>query len=100
MRRPQSDDCSSSDEDEQTDIESCFDTNKEDDSDTNPTDIDTDIEEYDEVDLSWLHEDDEDHPPEYYLQQEDDFDESEFANEDYKANSSKLLNRIEERYYR
>lgn len=39
MRPPQPDDCSSSDEDEQTDIESCFDT------DTNPTDIDTDAEE-------------------------------------------------------
>jgi hypothetical protein len=100
MRHPQPDDCSSSDEDELTDIESCFDTDKDSGSDTNPTEVDTDVEEDDEADLSWLCDEDEDHPPEYYLQQLDDFDESEFTSEDYSENSINLLDLIEERWNR
>jgi hypothetical protein len=100
MRPPQPDDCSSSDEDEQTDIESCFDTDEDSGSDTNLTDDDTDTKEDDEADLSWLYEEDEDYPPEYYIKQQDDFDESEFASEDYSAGSTNLLDRIEERWCR
>jgi hypothetical protein len=68
MRRPQSDDGFSSDESEQTDIESCFDTDDERDSDTNLIDLDTNLLDGDDEDLSWLYEDDQDHPPGYYLQ--------------------------------
>jgi hypothetical protein len=67
MHRPQPDDCSSSNEDEQTDIESCFDRDEDSDTETNPTDVDTD--------------EDEDYPLKYYLKQQDDFDESEFTSE-------------------
>lgn len=48
-------DCSSPDEHEQTDIESCFDKDEDSVSDTNPTDTDTDIEANNEADLSWLY---------------------------------------------
>jgi hypothetical protein len=99
MRRPQPNDCSSSDEDEQTDIESCFDTDDESESVTNMTEVDTDVEEDDEADLLWLYEEDEDYPLEYYLKQLDGFDESEFANKDYSEKSANLLNRIEEQWY-
>jgi hypothetical protein len=54
MGHSQPDGRSSFDENEQTDIKSCFDTYGDRDSNTNLTDIDTDVEEDDE---------DEDHPP-------------------------------------
>ena len=41
---------------------------------------------------------DKDHPPEYYLNQEDEFDESEYMAEDYSDGSSLLLDYIEERF--
>jgi hypothetical protein len=100
MPRPQPVDCSSSDEDEQTDIESCFDADGDSNPDTTPTDVNTDIEEDNETDLLWLYRDDEDHPPEYYLEQEDDFNESEFANEDYGDKSTNLLDGMKERWDR
>jgi len=55
MGHSQPDDRSSFDENERTNIKSCFDTDEDRDSNTNLTDIDTDIEEDDE---------DEYHPPE------------------------------------
>jgi hypothetical protein len=97
---PQSKSSSSGDSD-RSDIESCFDTDDEGEtgSDTNPTDIDTDVEGEGELNISWTIEEDKDHPPEYYLNQEE-FDEAEDANEDYKDNSIVLLDGIEERWHR
>jgi hypothetical protein len=60
-------DCSSDDSHE-SNIESCFDT-KDEESDTN-------TEEDDEANISWLLDEDKDHPPKYYLNQENEFDES------------------------
>jgi hypothetical protein len=103
-RRRQLSPTSSSDESDGTDLESCFDTEDEageTDSDTNPTDCDTDVEGGDEVSgMSVIDEDeDKDHPPEYYLNQEDEFDESEYMDEDYSDNSCLLLDFIEERFF-
>lgn len=42
---------------------------------------------------------DKDYPPEYYLNQEDEFDESEYMAEDYSDNSCLLLDCIEERFF-
>ena len=74
-----------------SDRESCFDVEDkvwDGDSDTNPTDVDTDVEG-----------EDEDHPPEYYLNLEDD-SESNDEIEDYKDNSLRLIDGIEQRFYR
>lgn len=63
MRRHQVALSSSSDDSDRSDLESCFDTEDEvgeTDSDTNPTDVDTDIEGEDEADVSWITEEDKD----------------------------------------
>jgi hypothetical protein len=94
---------SSSDDSDASELESCFDAEdevEETDSNTNLTDVDTDIEGEDETDVSWKIEEDKDYPPEYYLNQEEEFDEFEDANEDYKDNSILLLNGIEEQWNR
>jgi hypothetical protein len=94
---------SSSDDSDALELESCFDTEDEvgeTDSNTNPTDVDTDIEGEDKADVSWMIEEDKDYPLEYYLDQEEEFDEFEDANEDYKDNSILLLDGIEERWNR
>ena len=93
---------SSSDDSDASELESCFDREDEveTDSNTNPTDVDTDIEEEDKADVSSMIEEDKDYPPEYYLDQEEEFDEFEDANEDYKDNSVLLLDGIEERWNR
>ena len=83
-------DCSSDNGDESEDEES--------DPDTNPTDVDTDVEGDNRADISWLLDENKDHPPEYYLNQEDEFDESEYMDEDYSDNSCLLLDFIEERF--
>jgi len=67
MRPPQPNDCSSSDENEQTDIKSCFDMNKASVSDTNLTDVNSNVKKDNEADLLWLYKEDKDYPPEYYL---------------------------------
>ncbi|KAI9764096.1 MAG: hypothetical protein M1840_008901 [Geoglossum simile] len=86
MRCRQPADCSSNDSNG-SDIESCFDNeDEESDPDTNLTDVDTDVERDGGADLSWLLNKDKDHPPEYYLNQEDEFNEFEFMNEDYSDN--------------
>jgi hypothetical protein len=51
----------------------------------------------DKADVSWMIEEDKDYPLEYYLDQEEEFDEFEDANEDYKDNGI-LLDGIEERW--
>lgn len=68
--------------------------------DTNPTDVDTDIKGGGEADISWISEEDKDFPPEYYLNQEEDLDESDDKNEDYADGSILLLDGIEERWHR
>jgi len=103
MRRRQPAVDSSSDDD--TDTESCFDTGHEDsDPDTNHTDTDTDIEPDDDADdnadISWLVEQDNVHPPEYYINQENEFDEAEFDTEDYKDNTVLLFDVMTGRWYR
>jgi hypothetical protein len=70
MRRRQPAPSSSSDDSDASELESGFDTKDEvgeTDSDTNPTDVDTDIEEEDKADVLWMIEEDKDYPLEYYL---------------------------------
>ena len=96
MYRHQQADCSF-DNSNRSDIESCFDTkNEKSDPDTNLTDVDTDVEGDSRADISWLLDKNKDYLPEYYLNQEDEFDESEYINEDYSNNSCLLLYFIKE----
>lgn len=90
------------DDSDVSELESCFDTEDEveTDSDTNPMDVDIDIEGEDKANGSLKIEEDKDYPPEYYLDQEEEFDEFEDAKEDYKDNSILLLDGIEERWNR
>ena len=101
MRRRQSFD-SSSDEYEPTDSE----TEYHSDSETEPTDVDDNVDEVIEdvedvedvkglIDCAYLLAN-EVHPPEYYLKQMEEFDESEFTTKDYSDGTTHLLNRIEE----
>ena len=105
MRCHQPAGCSSSDDSDESDNESYFDTeDEESDPDTNPTDVDTDVEDTDvegdgEADAPWFLDEDKDHPPEYCHDQEDEFDKSEFMDEDYSDNSILLLDYIEERWH-
>jgi hypothetical protein len=39
------------------------------------------------------------HPPEYYIQQLEEFDESEYTKQDYSDRSTQLLDRIEGQWY-
>lgn len=64
----------------------------------------TDVETYDDEDgeqgegvedQAWPFADD-NRPPEHYLQQLETFDEIEYTKEDYKENSARLLDRIED----
>jgi hypothetical protein len=50
--------------------------------------------------MTWITEEDRDYPPEYYLNQEEDLDESDDENEDYADNSILFFDGIEERWYR
>ena len=100
MSRHKAVDCSSPDDSDDSDTESCFDTeDEESEPDTDPAVDDTDAEGDDEMDTSWLLEEDKDHPPEYYLNQEDGFDEEDYMKEDYSPNSTLLLNVIEDRWH-
>ncbi|KAH0552930.1 hypothetical protein GP486_006872, partial [Trichoglossum hirsutum] len=83
-----------------SDIKSCFDTEDEkSDPNTNLTDVDTDVEGDSGADISWLLDENKDHSPEYYLNQEDEFNESEYINEDYSDNSCLLLDFIKEWFF-
>jgi hypothetical protein len=71
-------------------------------SDTDLTEAETssgeDTRESEGVDeQAWLFADD-DHSPEHYLRQLETFDEAEYAKEDYKPSSTRLLDRIEEQW--
>jgi hypothetical protein len=103
MRRRQPAPGSSSNNSDALGLESCFDTEDEvgeTDSNTNLTDVDTDIEGENKADVLWMIEEDKDHLLEYYLNQEEEFNEFKDANKDYKDNSILLLNGIEERWNR
>lgn len=67
---------------------------------TVPMDVDTDIEGDDEVDMAWMAGEENAHPPEYYLDQEDNPDESEDEDEDYGDGSLLLLDMIEGQFDR
>ena len=92
---------SSSDEYELTDSETEYHSGSE----TEPTDVDDDVDEVIEdvedaeglIDCAYLLAD-EVHPPEYYLKQMEEFDESEFTTEDYSDGTTHLLDRIEEQW--
>lgn len=85
-----------------SDGDSCFDEEEEprgSGSDTNATDVDTDVEGEDEVGMPYITQEDEDHPPEYYRNLEED-PESDDENEDYKEGSLSLIDGMEERFHR
>ena len=85
-----------------SDGDSCFDKEDESwgsDSDTNTTDVDTDVEVEDKIDMPWITQEDEDQPPEYYRNLEEE-PESDDENEDYKEGSLSLINGMEERFQR
>jgi hypothetical protein len=91
---------SSSDEYELTDSETEYHSGSE----TEPTDVDDDVDEViedvqdvDGLDCVYLLAD-EVHPPEYYLKQMEEFDESEFTTQDYSDGTTRLLDRIEEQW--
>ena len=94
---------SSDDNSETSEIESCFNTEdeqEETDIDTKPTDVDTDVDGNDEADLAWIAGKYNAYLPEYYLDHENDSDESVGEDEDYSDNSILLLDMIEVRFYR
>lgn len=62
------------------------------DSETDLTDVDA-FAGKDDGDEAWLCPN-EDHPPAYYLQQLESFDDQEYTNQDYKDSSTRLLNRM------
>lgn len=99
MRRREVTDCSSADDVDGSDTES----DEASDPDTDLTDIDSDVDRDDNEDLSLLldgMQDGEDYPPKYYLNQEDEFVESDYDKEDYSKNSVLLFNVIEDRWLR
>ncbi|KAI9761351.1 MAG: hypothetical protein M1840_001975 [Geoglossum simile] len=100
MRYCQPIDCSSSGDSNRSDIESCFDSkDEESDQDINPTNVNTDIEGDNRTDILWLLDEDKNHLLEYYLNQEDEFDESQYMGEHYSDNSCLLLDFIEEQFF-
>jgi hypothetical protein len=111
MRRRESTPSSSSSDGDGADIESCFDVKNEQektDADTDPTDVDTDVDDIDDVeggddaDLAWIAGEDNANPPEYYLDQENNSDESEDEDEDedYMDTTVALLDMIEAQFDR
>ncbi|KAF1964356.1 hypothetical protein BU23DRAFT_585611 [Bimuria novae-zelandiae CBS 107.79] len=87
--RPNSDADDGVDSDtDSTDVDASADEGDEDD------DEDEDNDEDEDEDEAWLSPN-EDHPPEYYLQQLETFDEQDYTKEDYKDSSTSLIDRIE-----
>lgn len=70
---------------------------------TEPTDVGTDVDSDDEADLpdlEWLAGEANAYPPEYYLDQENNSDESEDEDEDYSDGSLRLLVMIKGNFHR
>ena len=61
--------------------------------------FDTDFDGGAEIDLKWIAGEENSHPPEYYLDQEDDSDGSEDEDEDYSVGSLLLLDMIEGQFH-
>jgi len=105
-RRQQPTPSSSSSDSDGSDIESCFDIGdeqEETDAETELTDVDTDVDGDDEADLpdlEWLAREGNAHPPKYYLDQENNSDESEDEDEDYSDGSLLLLDMIKGNFHR
>lgn len=84
--------------DDDTDAGSYFDTkDKDSDPDTSPIDTNTNVEPDDDAKASWLVEQDNVYPPEYYINQENEFNKAEFDTKDYKDNTLLLFNIIKGR---
>jgi hypothetical protein len=102
MRRRQPAAVLSSDDD--TDDESCFDIEDEaSNPGTDHTDTESETEnvvKLDKTDAQWLFPQEDAHPPEYYRQQEEDFDEGEYDIEDYAPNSVLLFDVMKGRWLR
>lgn len=84
-----------------SDSDSCFDEEskpQESDSNTSVAENDSDVE-IEEKKILGVTQDLVDHPPEYYLNLEDD-PESDDENEDYQKGSLSLLDGMEERFHR
>jgi hypothetical protein len=102
MRRQQPTPISSSSDSDGSDIESYFDTRdkqEKTDAETEPTDVDTDVDGDDDADLpdlEWIAGEENALPPEYYLEQEDNSNESKDKDKDYKASTLLQLDRIED----
>jgi hypothetical protein len=102
MRRRQLTPSSSSSDSDGSDIESCFDIEDgHDDTNTEATNADTNIKagDYNEADLAWIAGEDNAYPPEYYLDQENNSDESEDEDKDYEDSTTNLLNIIKDQFY-
>ena len=84
-----------------SDGDSCFDEGESrgSGSDTNATDLDTDDEREDKMDMPCVTQEDEDRPPEYYRNLEEE-PVSDDENEDYKEGSLSLIDGMEERFQR
>ncbi|KAH0542902.1 hypothetical protein FGG08_002762 [Glutinoglossum americanum] len=94
MHRCQQADCSS-DDSNGSDIESYFDTEDEkNDPNTNPTDFDMDVEGDNRADISWLLDENKDYPLKYYLNQEDEFDESEVTGKKIRGEINRKIHQI------
>ncbi|KAH8663686.1 hypothetical protein BGZ60DRAFT_565713 [Tricladium varicosporioides] len=108
MRRRQTTPSSSSSDSSESDIESCFDIKnerEETDTDAELTDAEIDdeagnYEKADLLDLGWVAGEENAYPPEYYLDQENNSDESADEDEDYSDGSLLLLDMIEDQFAR
>lgn len=67
--------------------------------DTDPTELDEGEDQLrDASDVAQLFADNE-HPPEYYIQQLENFDETVYTQEDYSEGTLLLLNRVEQKWF-
>jgi hypothetical protein len=85
------------DEDKQTNIKSCFNTDKNSVFNINLINNNTNIKKDNKTDLLWLYKKNKDYPPKYYIKQQNDFDKLEFVSKNYSINSINLLNKIKEK---
>ncbi|KAE8441375.1 hypothetical protein EG329_005002 [Mollisiaceae sp. DMI_Dod_QoI] len=103
MRRRRQPTPSSSSDSDGPDTESCFDTGDEQETDAETDLSDVDVDGDDKADLpnlEWLDGEENAHPPEYYLDQENNSDESEDEDEDYSDGSLLFLDMVEGNFHR
>ncbi|KAF2679214.1 hypothetical protein K458DRAFT_422443 [Lentithecium fluviatile CBS 122367] len=80
-----------------TDVDAFTDKNDDEDNDDSEDSQDDDEDEDDEDDDACLSPN-EDLPPEYYLQQLENFDEQEYTKQDYKDSTTRLIDRMEDQW--